>query len=130
MILHYYAINGTLNGSMQKNLMDEVSGKVFHNDWNCGNETCTKLAKKITDLFPNEPYDLYYIPPKSISESQMHSKGLVPNKLRNSRKTIKDVFQKKQFKDNDDKLFQSAVNGNCIFFLSVIYYGKILCTHL
>lgn len=113
--MQFYDINGTLNGAMQKSLMDEVYLKVYQNNWNSGNENCIKLAKKIKCLFPNESLEVYYIAPKSLSEKQIHSKGLVPNKLRNSKKTFKGVIEPKKANIDDDELFDIVVNGSYYF---------------
>lgn len=109
-VLHTYKTYEKLTPVSQKHLMDEIFSKVFESKWNIGNHTSSKIATKIVDIFPNEPYDIYYLPPKSTGENQIHSKGLIPNKLRNSQRLFKNLD--KQRNNKADKSLDEVVNGN------------------
>lgn len=106
-MLHNYQINEKLTPVSQKHLMDEIFSKVSISKWDIGNHTCCKIAKKIIEIFPNESMELYYLPPKSTGEKQVHSKGLIPNKLRNCQRFFK--FVEKVEKSTED--FDKIVNG-------------------
>lgn len=111
LILHTYKTHDKLTPVSQKHLMDEILNKVFESKWNFGNHTSSKIATKIVEMFPNEPYDIYYLPPKSTGENQTHSKGLIPNKLRNSQRFFKTLEKQRVNKADNKSVFDEVVNG-------------------
>lgn len=77
-----------LTSKAQKYLLEEIFIKSHLCKWDTGNKTCLIIAQKIVELFPSEEQELYYIPPKATGNRQTHSKGMLPNKFRNARKTF------------------------------------------
>lgn len=109
-ILQAYKQHGSLSTVNQKHLMDEIYVQVFASKWDIGNKTCSELAKKIIKIFPNEKIDLYYMPPKKTGSNQIHSKGLIPNKLRNCNRYFKSIrTENKKVVENVE--FEKLVNG-------------------
>lgn len=101
-----------LTPKAQKYLLEEVFVKVHLAKWDTGNKTCLIIANKITNLFPSEELELYYIAPRAMGDRQTHSRGMLPNKFRNAKK----LFVRDSIQDlNEQANFEMVTEGNNFF---------------
>lgn len=92
-MLKCYDTDTMLHNKAQKYLLEEIFMKAHLAKWETGNKTCLIIANKIVKLFPSEELELYYVAPIATGDRQTHSKGMLPNKFRNARKTfVSDVI--------------------------------------
>lgn len=115
-VLKSYEKYKILTSQAQKYLLDEIYCKVHNSKWNFGNKTCSTIANKIVQLFPNEVMEIYYVAPKSTGDQQTHSKGMLPNKFRNSKRLFQ--LEKEVRKEHEKSIFDSAVEGQIYFCLT------------
>lgn len=108
-----------LSSKAQKYLLEEIFCKAYSSKWDMGNKTCFTIAKKIVNIFPSEQLDLYYIPPRATGDDQQHSKGLLPNKFRNAKRTF--PVCKNGNKTSENENFEKIVEGNLTYYFKLNY---------